>query len=360
LKENGHEVTVFTTDGFKKRLDVKNDQSVFVDGIEVYYFRNISMYMSGKLNMPFPLFSINKIRKKIKNFDIVHIHEYRHFLGSVTSYFANKNNVPYILQPRASLQRVDKSKIKRIYDLCVGYNLIKNSNTLLLSSKNEYNIAKDLINKFSSEVTLKYIPNGINLEEVKTDTPSRIFKEKFNIKQETKVILYLGRLHKRKGIDNLIKAIEKLKEKNHQLKLLIVGPDDGYRKHLENLVKSKNLREHVIFTGGLYSSLKYSAYSAADVFVLPSLDEQESFGNVVLEASAFRTPCVVTNVCGVSEWMENIIKVDPDIESLSNGIEKGLNSKKLGEEAREEVIRKFTWDAIVENKLIPIYEKILE
>ena len=97
----------------------------------------------------------------------------------------------------------------------------------------------------------------------------------------------------------------------------------------------------------------------ADVFVLPSKDRYESFGNVVLEASMCSTPSVVTNVCGVSEWLDNIILVEPNVNSIERGIKRGLKQKKLGKNARVEIKQRFSWGEILP-KVEDIYEEMME
>ena len=124
------------------------------------------------------------------------------------------------------------------------------------------------------------------------------------------------------------------------------------------MVTSYNLIDKVRFLGPLYDFNKLAAYVDADVFILPSKDKQESFGNVILEASACGTPSVVTKVCGVSEWMENVITVDPYAESIKIGIQQGLENTKLGKKAAIEVNKKFSWDTIVD-KYILVYSEML-
>lgn len=357
LVEQGNDVTVYTTDGYKKRLDVKKNKAVSVDGVRTYYFRNLSNYLSRNFLITTPYLLSFVAKEEMDRFDVIHIHEHRTMLAVIVSYYAKKYNVPYIIQPRGSAQKINKSFQKSIFDNIFGFKILNGSMKLILSSKNEYKLSESVIKKSGiKQGKIAYIPNGVNMETKKFEVER--FRDENNIKNEEKIILYLGRIHERKGLRSLLEAFEMLNEEQTDLKLVIAGPDDGYKAELRKLISDFNIENDVMLFNGLYGEEKISAFNAADVFVLPSLDEQESFGNVVLEASAFGTPCVVTNVCGVSEYMDNIIKVNPDIDSIKEGIEKALQMKKLGKNARKEVLKKFSWEKITKT-IETTYDEII-
>ena len=102
-----------------------------------------------------------------------------------------------------------------------------------------------------------------------------------------------------------------------------------------------------------YEKDKLEAYVDADVFVLPLKDRYESFGNVVLEALACGTPVIVTDNCGVSEWISDDVGyvVECDKEELRNALFKVLSDERLrmrfGEGCRKLVREEFGWDRII-------------
>ena len=342
--KSGHEVTVFTTDGFKKRLNVLTNQPVNVEGITTYYFRNLSMFFSGKLNFPVP-YKLPFKAKLVKEFDIIHIHEHRTLLAAIVYYYAKHYNIPYIVQPRGSAMATSKSTQKELFDKIVGRSIIDNAKCIIASSKNESKQYPQIFPGFNKHV--EYIPNGINKKEYSMNIKKDSFRDKFNIPYDKKIILYLSRLHERKGIDLLIKSFKKLKNKD--CILVIAGPDDHYKSKVINLVKELDLCENIIIPGPLYEVNKLEAYNDADIFVLPSKDYYESFGNVVIEAMAFETPVITTKFCGVSEWLNsNISKViNYDLYELVNSLEYLLNNS-LNESPRDFVFNNFDWDKISE------------
>jgi len=358
LVKRGHDVTVYTTDGCKERLDVKTNKPVNKDGINIYYFRNLSNKLRMKYKFATPPHLPFVVRKEIKDFDIIHIHEHRTLLAAIVSHYARKYDVPYVVQPRGSAQKMSKSLQKTIFDYLVGYKVLREAEKIILSSQNEYELSKSILKKAGiKKEEISYIPNGININESTVDEKN--FRDKYDIKNEEKIILYLGRITKVKGLDLLIKAFEKIvTNRKKNFKLVIIGPEGNYSDQIKILIEKSKAKDRILLPGPLYGKEKYSAYSAADVFVLPS-KEIESFGNVVLEAASCGTNCVVTDVCGVTDWMDNLIKVTPSVGDVKKGIGMALGNEKIGKKARDEVFKKFDWNTIVENNLISIYEKII-
>jgi len=362
LIERGHDVTVYTTDGFKSRLKIEKNKPVNVDGIRTYYFRNLSNYLAKKFILPTPYYLPVIVRKELKNFDIVHIHAYRGFLGVVMHHYAKKYNIPYILQPRGSLPIMTKSKQKKVFDILFGHSIVKDATKIVASSKLEGNQYRNVFPDLNSS-KIVYIPNGIDLK-IYQNLPSKgRFRKKYSIDKDKKIILFLSRIHQRKGADVLVKAFNKLKNELDGIKLVIAGPDDGYLKNLQLMVKKLNIMNDVIFPGPLYEKSKLEAYIDADVFVLPSKDYYESFGNVALEACACSTPTIVTNVCGVSEWLNSIEVVDPRPNALYQELLRILGKSEgerieMGKKSRMEVER-FSWEEIVK-KLEEIYHEVSE
>lgn len=343
----GHDVTVYTTDGFKRRINVVKNRAINVDGINVYYFRNLSIFLSSH-NIPLPYYMPIVARKEIKDYDIVHIHEFRNFLALVAYYYARKYNVPYVLQPRGSAPRFSKTIRKKIFDF-VGSKIFYNACRIIASSKIESRQYKKVFPKVNMSRVV-HIPNGIN----PWGLPKKgRFKKKFGI--EGKMILYLGRIHERKGLDLLIKAYSKLN--NEDVTLVIAGPDDHYLGKLKKLIKK--IDKKVVLTGPIYGKEKIEAYTDADVFVLPSRDYYESFGNVVLEAMVCGTPVIVTKYCGISEWINDEVGriINYDVNELVKAL-KELLSYNSRSKVRKFALSKFTWDNVVKETM-KVYEQCI-
>lgn len=317
----GHDVTVYTTDGFKERLNVKKDTMVDVNGIRTYYFRNLSMYLTAKFNLPLPCYLPVVAVKQIRFFDIIHIHEHRTFLAIVTSLLATRHNIPYVVQPHGSAPRMIKAWQKRLFDTLIGNRIIYNAKRIIASSRIESQYYKRVYPNLEERMIAR-VPNPVNIPKKPTGGS---FRRKWELK-DNKIILYLGRIHERKGLNLLVKAFNQIK--NDKLKLVIAGPDDHYLQRLKKLISELGLEDRIILTGPLYGPSKFEAFADADVFVLPSIDEYESFGMAAAEAIACGTPVIVTSNCGISEWIDPTsgLIVEADEKSIKDAIIKILES----------------------------------
>ena len=135
--------------------------------------------------------------------------------------------------------------------------------------------------------------------------------------------MFLGRLSQKKSPDLLLNAFASLAA-DASLHLAFVGPDEaGMRGRLETSAGQLGLRLRVHFLGPLEGKAKWAAYRDADIFVLPS--QNENFGNSAGEAVAAGTPVVITDQCGIAPLLANVagIEVKHELEDLAAGI-KGL------------------------------------
>lgn len=345
----GHEITVYTTDRGQKRLKVKKNCPVIVDNIIVYYFRNISNFLSMKFNIITPYYSLFVIRKNIKEYDIVHIHEHRTFLAVLIYYYCNKFDIPYFVQAHGSvLPFFQKSYVKKIFDKLWGNNILKYSSGLIALNDME---VEQYVQMGIPKSKITFIPNGINLSEYQNLPEKGIFRKKYGIKKNEMLILYLGRLNRIKGIPLLINAFVEILNEICNAKLVIAGPNDGITEELKDMTNSLGVSDRVIFTGPIYGNGKLEVYIDADVYVLPSI--YEIFGITLLESLACGTPVIVTDQCGVSGLIKEknvgiVVKYDKD--QLKQAIIKILTNTnlqiKLGENGKYLIKNDFDMDEI--------------
>lgn len=349
LVERGHEVTVYTTDGFKHRLDVEKNKPVDVDGIRTYYFRNLSSYLAGKSSLPIPYYLPVVAMKDIKGFDIVHIHEHRTVLAAVACHYAKKHNISYVVQAHGSiLPTFQKQTFKKIFDMFVGYRILSGASKVIALTKTESEQYKKM---GIDENKIVIVPNGIDMSEYDNLPERGHFKEKYSIKDDEKVILYLGRVHRIKGVDLLIKAFADLAKGIDDVRLVIVGPDDGLLPALKKQIEYLKIGDRILFTGPLYERNKLEAYVDADVYVLPSV--YEIFSVTVLEACACGTPVVVTDRCGIADVIDGEagFATPYNKDQLRDKIVEILGDEELrlrfGEGGRKLTRKYFSWDTIL-------------
>ncbi len=358
LIKQGHEVTVYTTDGFKSRLDIEKNKPLNIDGIKTYYFRNLSSYLTREMVLPIPYYLSMVARKELKNFDVIHIHEYRSVLAIVVHYYAKKYGVPYVLQAHGSLVTYfQKGMLKRVFDRLWGYRILRDVSKVIALNKTEAGQYKMM---GVDEDKIEIVSNGIDLSEFESLPPRGEFRKKYLIGDDEKVVLYVGRLHKTKGIDLLIKAFAGVSKELNNTKLIIVGPDDGHLRALKELIKELAIEEKVVFTGLLYERDKLQAYVDADIFVTPSF---YGFPVTFMEACACGVPIVTTTKGDRLDWMDGQVGlvVPYDKNQLQDAIVKFLSDnglrRRFGEKGKMLVRERFNWTKIVK-QLEHIYSNI--
>ncbi|MCE7699971.1 MAG: glycosyltransferase [Methanobacterium paludis] len=329
LVKEGHSVTVYTTDvyGYNSRLEFE-ENPILMDGIEVYHFKNLSNKLAH-MNFPIAPSMAFALKKNINKFDVIHVHEYRSFQAILVHHYAKKFGVSYVVQSHGSvLPFFQKQKIKKVYDHFWGYKLLQDASNVIALTETE---SKQCQKMGVPKNKIAIVPNGINLLEYQNLPKRGEFKKKYKIKNEDKIILYLGRINKIKGIDLLINSFLEVSKKLDNVKLVIVGPDDGFLGYLKEMLKNLKLSSKIIFTGPLYEKDKLKAYIDADIYVLPS--RYETFPNTVIESCACGTPVILTDRCGISDLIkDNVGYVVPyEKNSLRDALIEILENNELRE-----------------------------
>ena len=139
---------------------------------------------------------------------------------------------------------------------------------------------------------------GLDLAEFQTLPEPGSFRRRYPQVGTRRIVLFLGRLHPKKGLELLIPAFAQAATADAVL--VIAGPDaDGYQAHLEKLVRAHGLTGRVVFTGMLYGADRIVALADAYLFVLPSY--QENFGLAVVEALAAGTPVLISDQVNIHD-----------------------------------------------------------
>jgi glycosyltransferase involved in cell wall biosynthesis len=359
----GHQVTVYTSDA--KDLKSRIDEKCFTkgDGIQTHYMKNLSMLLVRKSKLFITPEIIPRIIREGQNFDIIHLHEYRTFQSLVVARYAKNHNIPYVLQAHGALPRIiSKQGLKWLFDTLVGREILKDASKVIALNNIE---AEQYATLNVPHEKIAVIPNGINLSEF-NDLPLRgSFKKKFNIHPDEKLVLYLARINKIKGIDILVKAFANILHKLDDARLVIVGPDDGYLSETKALIKALKMEDNVLVSGPLYGRDKLEAYVDANLFVLPS--RYETFPIVVLEAYACSKPIIASKVEAIPDIVlhekTGLLFQACNAEELAKMIEYMFmhpeEAKSMGYRARKLVEQKFSIEKVVDS-LEELYQNVLK
>lgn len=254
--------------------------------------------------IPGGLFSpaqLKPLRELIKSHDALHLHgawgPWNVQLGAA----ARKLGVPYFVSIRGMLDdwcMAQKGAKKTLFLKLAGTRYYERAASVHLTAQFEYEQAKKYFPRGRGTV----IPNLLDLEPFKSLPGEQLARAKFpHLNSGEPVLLFLSRVHVKKGIEHLLRAVRLLNDSGTPCRAVIAGSgDEPYVTSLKRLCTELKLDGRVAFVGLVTGADKLSLYQACDLFVLPT--SQENFGFVFVEALACETPLVTTK--GVDIWPE--------------------------------------------------------
>jgi len=318
LAGRGNDLTVLTGDwGIEKRIAgaaVENNfkRSPFgwageLNGIKAIYlparlrYRATSWYPSiGRF-----------LRARLKGFDIVHIFGLYDLLGPVAARQCRKLNLPYVVEPIGMFVPIVRNIwLKQLYHRFFGREMLAGAARVIATAQQE---VQELISGGIPKEKIVLRRNGV----MKPATvPERVLlRGKQGIEADALVVLFLGRLSAKKSPELLLSAFANLPPtlSGKKLRLLFAGPDEsGMEERLKGLARERGIVDRVHFAGPVFGEAKWSAYQDADVFVLPS--QNENFGNTAAEAAAIGRPVIVSENCGVAPLLKEAGRIIPHEE----------------------------------------------
>jgi poly(glycerol-phosphate) alpha-glucosyltransferase len=208
------------------------------------------------------------------------------------------------------------------------------------------------------------IPNG---QELPADAVREQACNGLGFARGRKVLLFLGRLHPKKGLPNLLRAwanCQKGEPDAANWALVVAGGDqNGHARVLSRMALELGIQDSVSLTGPLFSQEKAQAFQRAEAFVVPSLSE--GLPNAILEAWAWRLPVLMTPQCNLPEGFAEgaAIRVEPSVESLTEGLRalfrmSDSDREEIGARGRCLVERRFSWPVLAE-QMVGVYRWVL-
>lgn len=287
-----------------------------------------------------------------KDFDLIHLQHVWDPYIHVVAWLARLKGIPYIITPRGMLEPwiMNRNRWKKQLAMFL-YQRRDIRKAVVLHATCE--MEKNNIRKLGFRNPIVVIPNGLNISEIKQKTGRP--------ENQIKNILFLSRVHPKKGIELLIDAIAQLKPNN--LKITIAG--EGEPDYVESLKKQTNERgvsNLFDFVGGVYGNQKWELYQQAELFVLPTYSE--NFGIVIAEALATGIPVITTTG---TPWHELHTErcgwwIELSVENLTYALNEAIHTKpeqlkEMGIRGRKLVEEKYDIKGVGKN-IIDLYYRI--
>lgn len=291
LADFGVQVAVASTDddGPGRHLeDVPLERFVQQQGWAAIYFRKQTEFY--KTSMPLR----NWLCRHVKDYDVVHVHAVFSFASLAAGRAAAMAGVPYIVRPLGVLnrwgmdnrRRLIKALSFRFFDLP----MLCKASAMHYTSRMELEDAA----RFGLKNLQRVIPIGMDLAPFDALPPREIFSARFPETADTRNLLFLSRIDEKKGLDLLIDAFSRIAPHRPGIRLVICGSGDpALTDKLKSQASALGIADRLTWAGQVTGDLRLAAFSAAEVFVLPS--HSENFGIALLEAMAAGLPCLSTD-----------------------------------------------------------------
>lgn len=353
----GTRVTVLTTDALTITDRVSSAESAMPDGVQVLRVRNVVQALR-RLNLSTPFGFAEALKRIEEPIDVLHLHELRTVESLIVADHARTNNIPVVLSPHGTLNpRTGRSILKQRWDHLLSRRVMRVVRAVVALSEQEADDVRGLWSRLDlAPPRIDRIPNGVRLDDFAMLPDSSAFRQRYGIRAQY-VVLFLGRLHERKGVETVLHAFQQAKLPDAEL--VFAGPDEGMRARLE-----AQSGKRVTFTGYLDADERLAALATASVFVLPAVGEGMSMA--ALEALAAGVPVILAPHCGPPEVaaVGAGLVVEPSIEAVTRALQTLLDPQKtnlirMGEEAQALIAKQYTWSAINE-RLMALYRDVFD
>jgi glycosyltransferase involved in cell wall biosynthesis len=341
LVERGHQVDVFTTDVLDGH-DRASPRTETVDGARVRRFPNLSNDLAWRTKKYLPRGLLSALVRSAGSYDVLHVTDTRTYVAASAHLASAAHRRPLAVSAFGSLPRSTgiRGTVKDVYDMGLVRPMLRRSPLLLAQTAHEAELYEEL-GGHPDAIRLLPLP----LDQVPAARPGA-FRERLGIGSEERLLLFLGRVNRLKGLDVLIESVQPLLGEGTSL--AVVGRDDGQLDELRARFAPLFAADRIRFVGPMYGAERFDAYADADVFCLtPPHWEETSLAS--LEAAASGTPVVLTEQAEIpgleSAGGGFVVQLDPD--AIRQAVESALADSQMGARARAHVLAQHSRDVVV-------------
>jgi len=245
------------------------------------------------------------LKRNASRFSAVIVNGIWQYHGLCTWRTLRRTGVPYYVFTHGMLDPWFKREYplrhlkKLMYWPWAEYRVLRDARAVLFTSEEERLLARESFGRY--HVTERVVNYGVPDPAGDPNQQRDAFLEQFPQLRGKRYLLFLGRIHPKKGCDILIEAFAAVRHRDPLLRLVVAGPDQvGMRQRLDALALRLGVAEDITWTGMIRGEVKVGALRGAEAFVLPS--HQENFGIAVAESLACATPVLISNKVNI--WRE--------------------------------------------------------
>jgi len=304
---------------------------------------------------------LRSLLREAAGYDVIHIHSLFLFPQLAAFLAARRAGVPYVVSPRGALDpwlRRRRRVAKAVAGALWQAEMLRGASAIHVTSEEEGRLIEDV----APLVPRATIPNGIVWRDFQRVPEGDAFGSRSRGGGDGPVVLYLGRLSHKKGLDTLIRAFALVAREEPRARLVIAGPDDeGLRPRLDALAAAEGVGRGVTFAGMLAGDERLAALAAADVWALPS--HSENFGLAVVEAMAAGRAVVVSPGVNIARELGEAgaaVVAEASPARFADAIRELIGDpgrrRNLGGRARE-YARRYDWQQIAP-QLAAMYEEV--
>lgn len=352
FSERGHEIYIFGPD--YPLLNPQKEQGVF-------RFISVPWPTMPEFSLPVPISAqLGSTIKKI-GLDVIHTHS-PFLLGRLGARAARRYKLPLLFTFHTLYEQYVHyfpfaEKTSKQVVQTIARNYCNRCNTVVAPSQ----MVVNYLQRIGVDAPLVTIPTGVDLGEFTNLDPNWLRKN-YNIEEDQKILLFVGRLGKEKNVTFLLKAFQSVLGKYPTCHLVLVGkgPQESY---LRNLCRTMGIENRVTFTGVLPRHEIVHCYASADIFVFPSVTETQ--GLVIGEAKATSLPVVAIRAYGPAEMVsdgEDGILTDPNIASFSNATLELLENQELYNRMSSHANKNVAYisSSYCAERMLEVYEDLIE
>jgi glycosyltransferase involved in cell wall biosynthesis len=341
LTARGHEVTVFTTDVLDGHERAR-PAAERLDGVAVRRFRNVSNSLAWRTKKYLPVGLPAALLQAAGRYDALHVTDTRTAVAASAHIASTARRVPLVVSAFGSLPGSSglRRAVKDAYDIALVRPMLRRSPLLLAQTRHEASLYAALGGR---ESAIRVLP--LPLPPVEAPAARGTFRARLGIGESERLLLFLGRINRLKGLDVLIEAIQPLLGVGTTL--AVVGRDDGQLAELRARFAPLVADGRVRFAGPLYGAERFDAYADADVFCLTPVHWEET-SVASLEAAASGTAVVVSEQAelpGLRPETGGFV-VPLDADAIREAVRGALADRAMGERARGYVLARHARDTV--------------